>query len=118
MTEIDKLIEEEASKHWSNSFYKEAAEEAQSKNDMCQTSAMARKVSLASFKAGSNLIIHQNRWRNVEEELPTNQDIVLVKTDEGCFATAYLHGKESGFIVYGDEAYKEFGEITEWKPIS
>lgn len=57
------------------------------------------------------------RWRKVEEE-PTNQDIVLVKTDKCCFATAYYHGKNSGWIVYGDEAYKQFGNITEWKPIS
>lgn len=58
------------------------------------------------------------RWRKVSDDPPDNQDIVLVKTDKGCCATAYFHGKESGFIVYGDEAYKDFGKITEWKPIS
>ena len=57
------------------------------------------------------------RWRKVEEE-PDNQDIVLVKTDKECFATADYHGKNSGWIVYGDEAYKQFGNIVEWKPIS
>ncbi len=30
---------------------------------------------------------------------------------------AYLHGKESGFIVYEDEAYVEFGTIVKWVPI-
>lgn len=119
--DIKKLIAEEAHKHWSASSYKEAAEEAQAKNDMCQTSAMARKVSFASFKEGANFILSKwqeaERWRKVEEE-PTNQDLVLVKTDKGCFATAYYHGKNSGWIVYGNEAYKQFGNITEWKPIS
>lgn len=70
---------------------------------------------------GYNLCISKwqeaERWRKVEEE-PTNQDIVLVKTEKGCFATAYYHGKNSGWIVYGDEAYKQFGNIIEWKPIS
>lgn len=74
-----------------------------------------------AFKAGANFILSKwqeaERWRKVEEE-PTNQDIVLVKTDKECFATAYYHGKNSGWIVYGDEAYKQFGNIVEWKPIS
>lgn len=57
------------------------------------------------------------RWIPVEEELPDNQDIVLVKTDKGCVSTAYLHGKKSGFICYGQEAYNDFGEVTHWRPI-
>lgn len=56
-------------------------------------------------------------WIPVEEELPDNQDIVLVKTDKGCVSTAYLHGKKSGFICYGQEAYNNFGEVTHWRPI-
>lgn len=116
MTEIDKLIEEEASNHWSNSFYKEAAEEAQSKNDMCQTSAMARKVSLASFKAGSNLIIHQNRWRKVEEELPECRDNdyqVLGLLKNGEHKTIWVI-KDS---IPQIEVFDYHG-VTEWKPIS
>lgn len=58
------------------------------------------------------------RWIPVEEELPDNQDIVLVKTDKGCVSTAYLHGKKSGFICYGQEAYNDFGEVTHWRPIN
>ena len=57
------------------------------------------------------------RWIPVEEELPDNQDIVLIKTDKGCVSTAYLHGKKSGFICYGQEAYNDFGEVTHWRPI-
>lgn len=57
------------------------------------------------------------RWIPVEEDLPDNQDIVLVKTDKGCVSTAYLHGKKSGFICYGQEAYNDFGEVTHWRPI-
>lgn len=43
-----------------------------------------------------------------------NQDIVLVRDEYGGKATAYLHGKDSGFIVYGEDAYKVFGEVTHW----
>lgn len=66
------------------------------------------------FEVGA---VWAERWIPVEEELPDNQDIVLVKTDKGCVSTAYLHGKESGFICYGQEAYNDFGEVTHWRPI-
>lgn len=69
------------------------------------------------FQAGASFALSLFKWRKVSEVLPENQNIVLVKTNKGCFATAYLHGKESGFIIYGDEAYREFGEVTEWMPI-
>ena len=68
-----------------------------------------------SFKKG---IAFAEEWISVEDELPENDNIILVKTNLGCVATAYLHGKKSGFIVYGDEAYKEFGNITHWRPIN
>lgn len=57
------------------------------------------------------------RWRDPKEEPPTNQDIVLVKTDNDCYATAYFHGNASGFICYGEDAYTEFGDIIGWRPI-
>lgn len=56
----------------------------------------------------------QSPWVSVKERLPENQDIVLVRGEYGGKATAYLHGKDSGFIVYGEDAYKVFGEITHW----
>lgn len=101
--EIKQLIEEERRRYDPDTFSFFTEEE--------------RVIAKAEFASGANFILHQNRWRKVEEELPTNQDIVLVKTDKGCFATAYLHGKESGFIVYGDDAYRVFGKVIEWKPI-
>ena len=74
-----------------------------------------------AFEQGANFILSKwqesEKWRKVEEELPKNQDIVLVKTDNGCYMTAYLHGKESGFITYGEEAYHSVGEITHWRPL-
>jgi hypothetical protein len=57
------------------------------------------------------------RWRDPEVDPPTNKDVVLVKTDNNCYATAYYHGKASGFITYGEDAYVEFGEIIGWRPI-
>ena len=57
------------------------------------------------------------RWRDPNTDPPTNQDVVLVKTDNNCYATAYYHGKASGFITYGEDAYVEFGEIIGWRPI-
>ena len=54
----------------------------------------------------------QAPWVSVKERLPENQDIVLVRGEYGGKATAY--GKDSGFIVYGEDAYKVFGEITHW----
>lgn len=65
-----------------------------------------------------NGVAWAEQWIPVDEELPDNQDIVLVKTDKGCVSTAYLHGKESGFICYGDHGYSDFGKITYWRPIN
>lgn len=59
----------------------------------------------------------QSPWISVEERLPYDQDIVLVRGEYGGKATAYYHGNNSGFITYGEEAYKVFGEVTHWMPI-
>lgn len=66
------------------------------------------------FIAGAEWQAKQSPWVSVKERLPENQDIVLVRGEYGGKATAYLHGKDSGFIVYGENAYKVFGEITHW----
>lgn len=66
------------------------------------------------FIAGAEWQAKQSTWVSVKERLPENQDIVLVRGEYGGKATAYLHGKDSGFIVYGEGAYKVFGEITHW----
>lgn len=70
-----------------------------------------------AFKAGAEWQAKQSPWISVKERLPENQDIVLVRGEYGGKATAYLHGKDSGFIVYGEDAYKVFGEVTHWMPI-
>jgi len=67
-----------------------------------------------AFKAG---VAFAQRWVSVDEELPEDQDLVLVKTTRGGYSTAYLHGKESGFIIYGEDAYVDFGEVTHWRAI-
>lgn len=70
-----------------------------------------------AFKAGAEWQAKQSPWISVKERLQENQDIVLVRGEYGGKATAYLHGKDSGFIVYGEDAYKVFGEVTHWMPI-
>ena len=70
-----------------------------------------------AFKAGAEWQAKRSPWISVKERLPENQDIVLVRGEYGGKATAYLHGKDSGFIVYGEDAYKVFGEVTHWMPI-
>lgn len=72
---------------------------------------------IKGFKRGAEWQARQSPWVSVEERLPENQDIVLVRGEYGGKATAYLHGKDSGFIVYGEDAYKVFGEVTHWMPI-
>lgn len=67
-----------------------------------------------AFEAGAEWQAKQSPWVSVEERLPENQDIVLVRGEYGGKATAYLHGKDSGFIIYGEDAYKVFGEVTHW----
>lgn len=76
-----------------------------------------RSASFKAFKAGAEWQAKQSPWVSVKERLPENQDIVLVRGEYGGKATAYLYGKDSGFIVYGEDAYNVFGEVTHWMPI-
>lgn len=76
-----------------------------------------RATAERSFIAGAEWNAKQSPWISVEDRLPDNQDIVLVRGEYGGKCTAYLHGKNSGFITYGEDAYKVFGEITHWMPI-
>lgn len=73
-----------------------------------------KRSSFEGYLAGYQGVM---RWRNPKVDPPTNKDVVLVKTDNNCYATAYYHGKASGFITYGEDAYVEFGEIIGWRPI-
>lgn len=69
------------------------------------------------FNEGVKWQQQQSPWINVKDRLPDNQDLVLVKSEYNGKATAYYHGKYSGFITYGEEAYEVFGDITHWMPI-
>lgn len=69
------------------------------------------------FIAGAEWQAKQSPWISVEDRLPDNQDIVLVRDEYDRFCIAYLHSENSGFITYGEDAYNFFGEITHWIPI-
>ncbi len=94
----------------------EAALDAALFEDYCYNEDL-QPYYIEGFKRGAEWQAKQSPWISVEERLPENQDIVLVRDEYGGKATAYLHGKDSGFIVYGEDAYKVFGEITHWMPI-
>jgi hypothetical protein len=72
-----------------------------------------RKVYAKGYETGRK----ESLWISVEDRLPDNQDIVLVRDEYDRFCTAYLHGENSRFITYGEDAYNFFGEITHWMPI-
>lgn len=69
------------------------------------------------FASGVEWQKKQSPWISVKDKLPDNQNIVLVRDEYDGLCTAYLHGPKSGFITYGEEAYRKFGEITHWMPI-
>ena len=94
-------------KEYIDEIYKDVYQDANPQEQKIQT--------VIDFNAG---IAFAEIWIKCEDELPENQDVVFVKTDKGCYGTGYLHGKKSGFITYGSEAYKEFGEVIEWRPIN
>lgn len=91
----------------------EAALDAALFEDYCYNEDL-QPYYIEGFKKGAEWQAKQSPWVSVKERLPENQDIVLVRGEYGGKATAYLHGKDSGFIVYGEDAYKVFGEVTHW----
>lgn len=76
-----------------------------------------QKAMLNMFYKGAEWHAKQSPWISVKDKLPDNQNIVLVRDEYDGFCPAYLHGPKSGFITYGEEAYRKFGEITHWMPI-
>jgi hypothetical protein len=72
---------------------------------------------MEDFQCGAQWQAKQSPWISVEDRLPYDQDIVLVRDEYGRICTAYLHSENSGFITYGEDAYNFFGEITHWIPI-
>ena len=91
------------------------------KADKClefeECSSLSFEYFKAGFEANKKEYEEKIRWIPVEERLPENQELVLVKTNRNCVSTAYLHGKISGFITYGEEAFVDFGSITHWLSI-
>lgn len=94
----------------------EAALDAALFEDYCYNEDL-QPYYIEGFKRGAEWQAKQSPWVSVKERLPENQDIVLVRGEYGGKATAYLYGKDSGFIVYGEDAYNVFGEVTHWMPI-
>ena len=92
----------------------EAAKSHEYNKEKNSISSVINKSTISSFKAG---VEFAQQWISVKDEFPENQDIVLVKTDKQCICTAYFHGKNSGFITYGEDAFFIFGSITHWRPI-
>lgn len=116
--DIQTLIESEACEHWSHSNYKEASEKAHSENDICKTSAMARKVSNSSFQAGATFALSLFNWRKVSEVLPEVRNEayqVLVyrkyKKEEYKMDTLWIIPNMSV-----SDSFKFHG-VTEWMPI-
>lgn len=105
MTEIDKLIEEEARVYVSE----------ESENNGFYNFHGCESVERA-FVAGASFILHQNRWRKVEEELPEYKDNdyqVLGLLKNGEYETIWVI-KDS---IPQIEVFAYHG-VTEWKPIT
>lgn len=102
--EIKKKISEEAEKY---------ANDHTNGND--SIARMFRGASKAAFTEGVNfmysLLQDLTRWRKVEEELPSEDGIYLVKTDKVRYAIAEYLGD---YWVIDTNRY---GVILRWKPI-
>lgn len=107
------LIEQKA-----ETYAREGSESLLSENSHMPSRKLNSALFMA-YKAGAEAAIEiANTWIPITDRLPENKDIILVKTNNECVMTAYLHGKESGFICYGDDAYDGVGVVTHWKPIT
>lgn len=113
---IQTLIEREACEHWSHSNYKEVAEKAHSENDMCKTSAMARKVSNSSFQSGAHFALSLFKWRKVSEGLPEEYITVLIKNRTGKIMSVYRCDVNEWCII-GTNDLVNPETIEYWMPI-
>lgn len=106
MTEIEKLIEEEAEK-------------------------LQYGMQVESFKKGANFILHHNRWRKVSKELPeVDKTLEPITTYQTTKTFRNLACKDAqGRLYIKDRISIDNGvtwnwlfedkwfEVTEWKPI-
>lgn len=103
MTDINKLIEEEAS-WYRQRVYQERVVLSDSYVDSVD-------IALA-VKHGASFIIHHYRWRKVSEELPDKLTDVLIKDSFGKIDIGCLY--DNG--IWGMTPPTD-RKITEWKPI-
>ena len=110
--EIKKLIEEEAEKHIGINVVFGCAP--------IETHEGFRK---RAFIDGASFILHQNRWRKVEEELPDPDIAVLCRMKSPNVIVEGFIYKHNGIAKIETQPDFEFedyadGEVIEWKPIS
>lgn len=108
MTDIQKMIEEEA-REYAFQQYK----------DDEYTETILFNETINDFKAGANFALsqlqHANRWRKVSEEMPGKDVDVLIKFDNNNISIGKYKSEEYFSCINGDEY--TISEVTEWKPI-
>lgn len=109
MTDINKLIEEEAEKYVVGKLSRHS--EIIDKFSM-QIQYFTGEDILEAQRSIKSFILHQNRWRKVEEELPEVQEItyqIIARESDGDCDLYYVRkGIDISFFLEG---------YTEWKPI-
>lgn len=71
-----------------------------------------RAVELAEQEAENRIRAELLRWRDPEEELPVNSEMVLVKLSNACYGVAEYSGRSWCFNGEAPE-----GNIIGWRPI-
>lgn len=99
MTDIQKMIEEEAKEYADSNLWK-------------LNTVGYRGAVIAGFQRGANFIQHANRWRKVSEELPEVLTDVLIKDSFGKIDIGCLY--DNGIWSMTPPIDRK---ITEWKPI-
>lgn len=129
MVNIDQLIEEESNKYVSSTalielgrFCYEGTVTEREAEDMIET------ASQESFQAGASFILHQNRWRKVEDLYLIKSfplDIIIRATQEDnkyYYTTTVFKNKddlETIKYIIEIESVKDpkYSDSIEWKPI-
>ena len=86
------------------------------------TMVLSQYVSNTTFADAFRSISGHYRWRKVNEELPNNGQIILVKTIDSTYHTAGYYANRGDFYsvsMYELNDYELFliDGIVEWKPI-
>lgn len=111
MTDINKLIEEEAHNYHSE-LARAEIDNFQYEGDVTtdEAESCVRTAEIEGFKAGANFILHQNRWRKFStDELPHIGEQIVCKSSSGRYHLSNpishdgIHWLAENFI--------------EWKPV-